>query len=86
MVVHLCDDNGNASIIHYSSYNCNRATLCILAAEFYALKARFDYCSTVAHDISAILSLQIPIEILTDFKPTFDTATNLTSLTEKVYW
>ena len=54
MVVLLCDDHGNASIIHYSSWKCKRVTRSILAAEVYALTACFDYCFIIAHDLSTI--------------------------------
>ena len=83
MVVLLCEDNGNASIIHFSSWKCRRVTRSILAAEVYALTVCFDYCFTVAHDLSAILSLPVPFEIFTDSKSIFDTVAKLTSVTEK---
>ena len=83
MMILLCDCNGSSSIIHYSSWKCKRVTRSILAAEVHALTACFDYCFTVAHDLTTILSHPIPIEIFTDSKSIFDTGTKLTSVTEK---
>ena len=45
--------------------------------------ACFDYCFTVAHDLSTILSSPISIEIFTDSKSIFGTITKLTSVPEK---
>ena len=85
MLVLLCNENGNALIIYYSSWKCKRVTRSILEAELYALMTCFDYCFTVAHDLSTILSHPIPIEIFTHSKYIFDTVTKLTSVTEKFY-
>ena len=83
MMILLCDDLGNAAIIHYASWKCKRVTISILAAGVYALIACFDYCFTLAHDFASILSQTVPIEILTDSKSIFDRITKLASVSEK---
>ena len=83
MVVLLKDKDDNAALIHYTSWKCRRVTRSILAAEVHAFAACFDYCITLAYDLSAILAFHVPVLMFTDSKCLFDTITKLSTVSEK---
>ena len=83
IVALLADRHGQASVIHYKSWKCDRITRSILAAEVHAFAAAFDFSYTLQQDVNSMLRKEIPLHMFTDSKSLFDTITRLTGLKEK---
>lgn len=83
MFVLLKDKDNNAAIIHFSSWKCRRITRSVLAAEVHAFSSCYDYCVTLAHDLSNMLGRKVDTFMFTDSKSLFDTITKLSSVSEK---
>lgn len=60
MIITLCDNDDNASVLHFSSWKSGRVTRSVLAAEVYALSECYDYCSTVAK-LSSVSEIRLLI-------------------------
>ena len=68
----LCDKQGSACILHYSSYKRRRVARSVLGAEIYAFADACDFAYCAKRDLESILDRTVPLEIYTNSRSLFD--------------
>ena len=71
-IIFLADKNDNVMPIYFKSYKARRVTRSAMASEVIAFADMFDIAVALAADLTTMLGLQIPVQLLTDSKCLFD--------------
>lgn len=79
----LCDEQGNANIVHNGSRRCKRVTRYVMAAEIHSLVIVFDYEFVIRDMVEDMLDKRVPLEAHVDSNTVFDVVAEDGDTTEK---
>lgn len=82
-IIILCDGEGHAHILDYSSKKSKRVVRSIMGGEVYAFADAFDKAFVIRKDMENTLGVKLPLHMFTDSKQLFDAMTKGQQTTEK---
>ena len=82
-LVMLADETDACNLVHCTSLKYRRVVRSVLAGELHAFVDAFDYAYLLKRDLELVLSMDVPVQILTDSRSLFDTLTTSSYTPEK---